>query len=320
MRNAALKAPIRIQGRARQGTWGRCFDVLVILAIATLLISSASMANDQVAREQVEGRGVILHSDQAAARKRALRASMRLAVEQALATVLDAQLLIANIKVLEQEVYRKSQRYIRNYRVLWEYPDLIQQVYRIGIEAEVAVGELTQAVAQLGLTPSGRPILRVLVLVSEGPETEARFVGQATRVMTRVLRREFEANQFRVVEPDPSVPWDGEEASALAVGRAADASIVLVGWASVRQTHDGVAGMAVQTVQAESQLRVWIPQTGIQLAYKQAKISVDHADTFLAGRQALEKIAADLAVQLLPDLQTYRQRDATQTGEHSRRF
>lgn len=291
------------------------------LSLGMVLASAVCASNDRMLlRERVEGRGAILHSDQAAARQRALRASLRRAVERAMAKVLASPLIVANIKVVEKELYRKSKRYIRSYRVLWEYPDLDQQVYRIGIEADVAVGELSQAVEQLGLTASGSPALRLLVLMSEGPRTDARFVGQITRMMMRALRSKLEAKRFRVVEPSVAGPWDGEEASALEVGRAADAHIVLVGWVSARKTHDGVAGMVMQTVEAESQLRAWVPETGLQLVYERTRAVVDHADTFLAGRQALEQAAEELAARVLPALHRYRQQETARSTALHRRF
>lgn len=259
---------------------------------------------------QVEGQGVILRDDQAAARQRALQGSLRQAVERTVDEILNAQVRIANVQVLEEQVYQRASRYIHSYRVLWEYPDVGLQVYRVRIEVEVALEELQAAIEQLGLTESGQAALRVLLLIGEAPETEARFSGQAARGLGRVLRRQLEADRFRVVQAAVERPWDGQETSALEVGRAAHADIVLVGSASMRKTHDGVAGLALQTVQVTAQMRAWVPQTGIQLAFKRSGMAVDHSDPFLAGQQALEQTAADLATQLLPELQTYRQQNA----------
>jgi hypothetical protein len=124
------------------------------------------------------------------------------------------------------------------------------------------------------------------------------------------LRRQFEADRFRVVQTAAERPWDGQETSALEVARAAHADVVLVGSATMRKTHEGVAGLALQTVQVAAQMRAWVPQTGIQLAFKRAGMAVDHRDPLLAGQQALEQTAAELATQLLPELETYRQQNA----------
>ena len=276
------------------------------LVLATL----APPATGSVPIYQVEGQGAILRDDQAAARQRALQGSLRQAVERTVDEVLNDQVRVANIQVLEEQVYQRASRYIRSYRVLWEYPDVELQVYRLRIEAEVALEDLRAAIERLGLSESGQAPLRVLLLIGEAPETEARFRGQAARVLRRLLRRQFEADRFRVVQTAAERPWDGQETSALEVARAANADVVLVGSASMRKTHDGVAGLALQTVQVAAQMRAWVPQTGIQLAFKRAGMAADHSDPFLAGQQALEQTAADLVTQLLPELQTYRQQNA----------
>jgi len=276
------------------------------LVLATL----APPATGSVPIYQVEGQGAILRDDQAAARQRALQGSLRQAVERTVDEVLNDQVRVANIQVLEEQVYQRASRYIRSYRVLWEYPDVELQVYRLRIEAEVALEDLRAAIERLGLSESGQAPLRVLLLIGEAPETEARFRGQAARVLRRLLRRQFEADRFRVVQTAAERPWDGQETSALEVARAANADVVLVGSASMRKTHDGVAGLALQTVQVAAQMRAWVPQTGIQLAFKRAGMAVDHSDPLLAGQHALEQTAVDLATQLLPELQTYRQQNA----------
>jgi hypothetical protein len=243
-----------------------------------------------------------------------------MAVEGAVAEVLNAQVRVDNIKVLEDQVYQQAPRYIRSYRVLWEYPDVGPQVYRLRIEAEVALEDLLAAIEQLGLRGAGHTTLRLLLLIGEAPETDARFAGRVTRVLRQGLRRQFEADRFRVVQTAAEQPWDGQETSALALGRAANADVVIVGSASVRKTHDGVAGLALQTVQVAAQMRAWVPQTGIQLAFKRAGVAVDHTDPFLAGQQALEQTAADLATQLLPELQTYWQQNTTTERRRPPRF
>lgn len=293
---------------------------LGLIVVGLVLAGLASAAQSASAIHYVEGRGAILREDQAAARQRALRGSLRQAVERSVGDVVDAQIRLANIKILKEKIYQRASHYIRSYRVVWEYPDLAQKVYRIRVEAQVALEDLTAEIDQLGLNASGRAAVRLLVLIREDEQMEPRFAGQAPRVLGRQLQTHFEADRFRLVQPAAEAPWDGQEASALAVGRAAQADIVLVVSAAMQKTHDGVAGTALKTVQVTAQMRVWVPVTGIQLAIKRAEVSVDHADTFLAGQQALEKTAMDLSTQLGPDLETYRQRRGGGANGAPRRF
>ena len=78
--------------------------------------------------------------DQAAARLRALQGAFRDALEQAVADMVDTSALVSsNWQALRTRIYAKPLQYIVSYRVLWEYPDPPQKVYRVGVEAEIPV-------------------------------------------------------------------------------------------------------------------------------------------------------------------------------------
>lgn len=100
----------------------------------------------------VRGQGAILRDDQSKARERAIASSLRQALEQAVAGLLDPAVSVSHLQVLQEQIYRRSPQYVRSYRVLWEYPDLQQQVYRVELEVEVAVETVLQAISRLGLS------------------------------------------------------------------------------------------------------------------------------------------------------------------------
>jgi hypothetical protein len=47
----------------------------------------------------------------------------------------------------------------------------------------VALEDLLAAIEQLGLRGAGHTTLRLLLLIGEAPETDARFAGRVTRVL-----------------------------------------------------------------------------------------------------------------------------------------
>ncbi len=108
----------------------------------------------------VRGRGAILRGDQSKARERAIASSLRQALERTVAGLLDPAASVSHLQVLKDQIYRRAPRYVRSYRVLWEYPDLQQQVYRVELEVEVAVKTVTQAISRLGLSQANREPLR----------------------------------------------------------------------------------------------------------------------------------------------------------------
>jgi hypothetical protein len=113
---------------------------------------SSSQAQDASVMPIVRGQGAILRDDQSKARERAIASSLRQALEQAVAGLLDPAVSVSHLQVLQEQIYRRSPQYVRSYRVLWEYPDLQQQVYRVELEVEVAVETVLQAISRLGLS------------------------------------------------------------------------------------------------------------------------------------------------------------------------
>jgi hypothetical protein len=223
------------------------------------------------------------------------------------------------MRQLEQQLYQHAPRYIRSYRVLWEYPDVANHVYRIAVEAEVDVANINRALLRLGMTPAGVMPLRLLVLVAELPaETAAEAAADvplrqpAARLLTQALQRSVDASRVTIIDPAPEVVWHGDDTSALLAGRAAGADVVLVGQAGLRRTRDDVAGMALHTVQALAHLRLLVPDTGVALASERATETVDHGDRVLAGQQAIGRVAAALAARLMPILQAHEQRQGSQ--------
>jgi hypothetical protein len=78
--------------------------------------------------------------------------------------------------------------------------------------------------------------------------------------------------------------------------------------------------MPIQTVQATTQIGMWITATGERLTFDRARATVDHRDAILAGEQALEKALAELWVRLEPVLQVYQQRYSQRAERRARGF
>jgi hypothetical protein len=298
----------------------RCDCYVAVLMLMLVGTGTKGLAASLPSQRTVEGVGAIIQQNQAEARQRALQESWRQALEQTVADLVDIDVLVGNLSVLQKQVYARASRYIRSYRILWEYPDVDQQVYRVGIEAEVAVAELTQEIEALGLARAGVP--RLLLLVEEDPQERADMglTVEVQRMMTEALRDQLQAHRFYVVDSQATPAWDGTEVAALAFGRAAAADVVLIGRADIQHTHSGVAGMPIQTVQATAQLGMWVTATGERLAFEHARVAVDHRDVVLAGKQALGKATAELTARLVPLLQTYQQLHGKRESYRSQGF
>lgn len=257
---------------------------------------------------QVEGVGAIVSKNQAAARQRAVRAALREALEEAVLKVLDADAVVANIRLLNKRLYTEPWPYVSSYRVLWEYPDAAGKVYRVGLLVEVALPRVQQALAALGSPVAGAgdlPLLpgddagRLAILITEPHLGQA--TGWAERgVVTRTLRSQLAEHGVRISELEPGLRWDGSEDAALQAAREAEVAMLLIGHAGVQQVYNAASGSAVHAI---LQLRVLDALTGGVLAQERGEANnVDDAQFGQASVRALEQAARTIVPRLMPFL------------------
>lgn len=254
-----------------------------------------------------EGVGAIVQYDQAAARLRALQGAFREALELAVTDMVEPSALVSNLQALQSRVYVKPWQYIRSYRVLWEYPDLPQKVYRVGVEVEITTSEVGRALDTIGFARRREDLQRVVIFMAE------RYPGQTSKtyaagrgVVAQVLRKELQAQGWRIINLDPGRLWDGLETSALAVGKQVDAKIVLVGWAEVQPAPQVHPGASPPAMQAKVEVKALATETSRQIAQAQIQATIPLHEGAQVEAQALVEAATEVAVRLTPALSAYR--------------
>jgi hypothetical protein len=253
-----------------------------------------------------EGVAAMVQYDQAAARLRALQGAFREALEQAVADMVDTSALVShNWQALRARIYAKPLQYIVSYRVLWEYPDPPQKVYRVGIAAELAVSEVSRALDSIGLARRREDPRLAIFMAERYPGQTSQTFAASRGVVAEVLRKELQEQGLRVINIDPGQLWDGHEASALAVGKKLDAKIVLVGWVEVQAGRpDGTARAA--SSQAKVEVKALATETSEEIAQAQVEATAPLAEGSQGEAQALEQAATEIASRLVLSLSTYR--------------
>jgi hypothetical protein len=264
--------------------------------------SLASLTEQYIAA----GVGAIIQYDQAAARARALQGAFREALEQAVADMVETNALVSNLQALRTRVYAKPLQYIRSYRVLWEYPDVPQKVYRVGVEAEITVSEVSRALDAIGLARREDRQRLAIFMAERYPGQTSQTYAAGRGVVAQVLRKELQGQGLRVINLDPGRLWDGLETSALAVGKQIDATIVLVGWAEVQPTPQGHPGNAPPASQAKVEVKALATETSGQIAQAHADTMVPQDGGPEGEAQALLEAATEVAARLVPALSAYR--------------
>src|SRR5262244_1226126 len=255
-----------------------------------------------------EGVGAIIQYDQAAARLRALQGAFREALEQAVADMIDTSALVSSHwQALRARIYTKPLQYIVSYRVLWEYPDPPQKVYRLGVEAEIPVSELSRALDTIGLTRRREDALRIVIFMAERYPGQTLQTYAASRgVVADVLRKELLDQGLRVIPMDPGRLWDGQTASALVVGKQLNAKLVLTGWAEVEPGRPEGTQRASWSVQAKVEVKAFATETSEEIAQAQVEATVPPAEGTQGDAQALAQAATEIAERLIPSLSAYR--------------
>lgn len=255
----------------------------------------------------VEGVGAIVQQNQAVARQRAIQSAFREALEQSVADQVEPQVLVGHSQSLRTRLYGKPLQFIRSYRMLWEYPDVPQKVYRVGLEAEVMMGDLERALDSMGIAQRRDDPRRLVIFMAERyPGQTSQTYAASRGVVAEVLRKELQAQGVRVIELDPGRLWDGQETSALAAAKQFDAKIVLVGWAEVDPVRHTGVGATSDTVQVKVQVKALAPGSSSPIGQAQVEATAPRADGTQGEVQALTQAAIEIAARLGPSVVSYR--------------
>ncbi|MBI5827284.1 MAG: hypothetical protein HZB22_06120 [Deltaproteobacteria bacterium] len=98
-------------------------------------------------------------------RDAAIEDALRKAVEQAVGTLVSAETMVENFQVLNDNVYTKTQGYIKGYSVLNENQS--QGLYQVTVRATVAIGGLKNDLDALGVLYARAEKPKVLFLIAE---------------------------------------------------------------------------------------------------------------------------------------------------------
>jgi hypothetical protein len=253
-----------------------------------------------------EGVGAMIQYDQAAARLRALQGAFRAALEQAVADMVDTSAFVSSHwQALHARIYAKPLQYIVSYRVLWEYPDPPQKVYRVGVEAEIPVRELSHALDAIGLTRREDTWRIVMFMAERFPGQTSQTFAASRGVVADVLRKELLDQGLHIIALDPGRLWDGQTASALEVGKQLNAKLVLTGWAEVEPGQPKGTYGAPWSLQAKVEVKAFATETSEEIAQAQVEATVPPAEGTQGDAEALAQAAAEIAERLIPALSTY---------------
>lgn len=115
----------------------------------------------------VEGRSDVIEENRAIARAKAIDNAMENAFREVLNQLLSDEALIDNLDELEKFITTKSRDYIQSYKVVIEYLDIVENTYKVVLEAAIFKENLVKNLAGRGILFKGRDIHRIIVIIDE---------------------------------------------------------------------------------------------------------------------------------------------------------
>ena len=229
------------------------------LAVATVLLAATVAHADDPTFEAL-GQAPIAGGDRVRARDRALDEAFRQAVEQAVATILEPQVIAARASQLKLSVYPKARSYMTTWSIVEEGDQ--GALFQVRVSAQVAVARLARDVqAPQAVKPApaqkGKAAVCLVERREAAPWTPSSLEKELARAATArgveaapLGGRCAPATQGATGAADD---LDDRQAGALAKGTGAQGA--LVGLVTARETGV-VRGTALATAHAEARLHL----------------------------------------------------------------
>ena len=276
--------------------------VLLILALLLMLTMSGTVLAKEVT---VTGYGI--------SKDDAVRDALRNAVEQAVGTLVDSQTLVQNMAVINDEIYTKSQGFVRDYKVIDARSSggQVTVTVRALIDTEPN-SELMTKLQKLKLIEVGLRDPKIGVIIAEYNKSYW-IPNQAAEAS--VIRKLREAGFKRVIDPRQAANirgndfiksvMDGDLATARSMAGAYSLDYVVVGSAFSNFAGEVVAGGGVLSARASIEAKVMKVDTGEIIGSNTFEAAGVDITGDIAAKKAIAKAGEKVADYLIKELLNY---------------
>lgn len=287
----------------------------------TLFLSSSSFA-DEAQTVTADGIAAIEDGNKAIARDNALKDAQRKAVEQAVGVMISSETAVQNFQLLSDKIFSQSQGYIQSYKVISEGA-AEGTLYRVSIQANVALGGLKNDLSALGLLMQKVEKPRVLFMIAEQNIGQEYYVfwwygrneykGQSFEMAASetALKEEFLAKGFNVVDSsvatgriDVSNAYriaDLTDSGAISIGKQLGAEVVVKGKAIAKE-GPRAGGSNVGTYLADITVSALRVDNGGVLASTRGHGVSRNISQVTGGTEALERAAREASEKMVEQI------------------
>ncbi len=286
---------------------------VLALSFSLLIVCVFSAWAQETKTVSAEGVAAIQGGARDIARDAAIEDAQKRAVEQAIGILIDSQTQVENYQLISDKILSQTKGYIKRYNVTGESVD--SDLLRVRINAEVALGRLTEDLSGIGILLGQMHKPRTIAMIAEqnigsewygwwwgahGQQTDFSVVESA--FMDKFTGKGFEFIDPQVAAKDLQVTaayrvQDLSAVQARTLGSQVDAEVVIIGKALARLYGDVGGGM--KSVQADLTARAVRTDTGQVIAAVTTHAAAVHISEITAGTDALRKAANQAADELI---------------------
>lgn len=285
-----------------------------LIVLFFMAVGGAAFAVDAPELKTVDATGyaVISGGNTLVARDAAVNDALRKAVEQAVGLLVSSETMVQDYQVLNDNVYTKTQGYVRDYNVLRE--GQVQDTYQVTVHATVAMGEIRNDLDALGLLMVKVEKPRILFLITEkglGLDNDTlRVVEGDDSEMPAAessMKEVFLNKGFQVVDISASPDVPGGSSSGLSrdrarrIGRGLNAELVVKGKSVVTEGMR-LAGSTIGSYLADISVDVIRVDDGTVLASAKGHGASRHISKTSGGVDASARAASEAADKLIEQI------------------
>ena len=170
----------------------------VLISLLLITLASAPFGLCQDDKEVVSsGAANIVGGNTLGARQEALNQAFRAAVELGLGTLIEAQTFTGNYKLISDNIYAKSQGYVKSYEIINEGPGEAPNTYKVTIKAVVNLTDMGNDLRALGILQDIMGMPKIMSMIDEvstssGHSALSSDPSSSIAVEQKLLKRGFE--------------------------------------------------------------------------------------------------------------------------------
>lgn len=273
---------------------GAVFSIYCMLTLFSGTVTlpyAAEFESGDIRTVQVIGSGIVISSNVAQARDRAVSNGLVSAVSQVALDLLPDNGMVDYFQELNQTLFDNPNAYVQDYKVLAE--STMGNVYRLVMEASVSVNVLNKRLSDAGYIRNEKTLPKVLFLVSEqiNPDSSPRFwwgnqdsnffTANSETAMIQVMNESgFTITSHQnpnIINDLSQIPQDYRlsDETAVLIGKNSDAQVLITGESWVEKSPN-VMGEDKRTFRGIVSIRAIRADTGeIVAQIRQTAMVVD---------------------------------------------